>query len=240
MKVYIAGPMRGIPLYNFPAFDKAHFDLRRQGHDVKDPAKMDRILDGLYPERLPAGHDWNEIPEGFDFEKCVTRDIEAVRWCDAIYMLDGWEKSTGARAEKALAEWCGKRIIYQTEPATNDGGEVRVVDAKTGGEKGRKLARFELLPWDALWEVAEHYGRGAAKYADRNWERGLAWSLCYAAAHRHMAQFWQGRERTDAETGGHHLAAAVFHLLAILAFDLRQAGTDDRPGCVAVETKGTK
>ena len=46
--------------------------------------------------------------------------------------------------------------------------EVRVVDPVTGGEKGAKLARFDLIPPEATWALAEHYGKGCAKYSDRN------------------------------------------------------------------------
>jgi len=106
--------------------------------------------------------------------------------------------------------------------------ETRIVDPDTGGEKGRKLARFELLPEDALWEVAEHFGKGAEKYEDRNWERGYSWSLSYGALRRHMAAWWQG-EDDDADTGDSHLAAMAFHVLALLAFKQRGIGTDDRP-----------
>jgi hypothetical protein len=44
--------------------------------------------------------------------------------------------------------------------------EVRVVDPNTGGEKGAKLARFDLLPPGPLHHVAELYGKGAQKYAE--------------------------------------------------------------------------
>jgi len=102
-----------------------------------------------------------------------------------------------------------------------------VTDPKTGGQKGEKPARFDLLPPDALWQIAEHFGRGAEKYADRNWERGYAWSLSYAALQRHLHAWWGG-EDLDAETGSSHLAAAGFHVLALLAFQGRGVGTDDR------------
>ena len=234
VKVYIAGPMRGIPFYNFPAFDKTRAELLEAGHDVISPASMDRLV-GFDAMKLPPDTDWSAVPAGFDFDACVERDVAAVMGCDEIYLLDGWRRSKGTRAELALAQWLGKHI-NGTPGALADllhhdvqPGEDRTVDPATGGEKGSKLARFDLLPWDALWHVAEHYGRGAAKYADRNWEKGFKWSLCHAALHRHLAQFWQMGERTDAETGGHHLAAVAFHALALLAFDLRLAGTDDRP-----------
>ena len=72
---------------------------------------MDRVVgfDGL---KCAPDTDWSAIPKGFNFDNCVTRDIEAVRWCDAIYMLPGWENSKGARAELAIANWIGKQIEY--------------------------------------------------------------------------------------------------------------------------------
>lgn len=105
--------------------------------------------------------------------------------------------------------------------------EMRVVDPKTGGAKGSKLARFDLLPPEALFMVAEHFGRGAEKYEDRNWERGYKWSLSFAAMQRHAWAFWGG-ESTDAETQSHHLAAVVFHALALMTYEARGLGTDDR------------
>lgn len=108
------------------------------------------------------------------------------------------------------------------------GGELRVV-SKTGGAKGSKMARFDLLPPAAVKEIAEHFGKGAAKYADRNWEKGYAWSLSYAALQRHLHAFWGG-EDIDPETGSHHLAAAGFHVLALLENRRINPQFDDRPG----------
>jgi hypothetical protein len=50
-------------------------------------------------------------------------------------------------------------------------GEVRVVDPITGGMKGSKPERFDLLPWPALEEVARVYAFGATKYDDHNWHK---------------------------------------------------------------------
>lgn len=107
-------------------------------------------------------------------------------------------------------------------------GETIITDPKTGGQKGSKLARFDLIPQDALWELAEHYGRGAQKYSGRNWEKGYAWSLSFAALQRHLWAFWW-REDNDEETGDPHLAAVAWHAFALLSFALRNIGTDDRP-----------
>jgi Domain of unknown function (DUF5664) len=104
--------------------------------------------------------------------------------------------------------------------------EIRIVDPTTGGEKGSKLARFDLIPSAALWELAEVYGRGSRKYADRNWERGYSWGLSVAALQRHLHTWLQG-ESLDPETGCHHLMQVAWHAVALFIFELRNLGTDD-------------
>ena len=105
--------------------------------------------------------------------------------------------------------------------------ETRVTDEETGGQKGTKLARFDLIPVYPLWEVARLYGVGSRKYAPRNWERGYAWSLSYAAMLRHAALFWAG-ESLDPETQRHHLASVIFHAMALMEFEATHKGSDDR------------
>lgn len=101
------------------------------------------------------------------------------------------------------------------------------VDPVTGGQKETRLARFDLIPEDVMWALAEHYGRGSKKYADHNWAKGYKWSNSYAACRRHLAKFWMG-EDVDAETGSLHVIAAAWHCLALAAFHMRKKGTDDR------------
>lgn len=106
--------------------------------------------------------------------------------------------------------------------------ETRVVDPDTGGEKGSKLARMDLIPVKPLTELAEHFGKGCKKYSPRNWERGYDWSLSYAAAMRHLTQFWGG-EDLDAETQSKHVIAAAWHCLALAEFMETMRSKDDRP-----------
>lgn len=97
---------------------------------------------------------------------------------------------------------------------TSPSVEIRVTNEKTGGEKGQKLARFDLIPSDSLWALAEHFGKGAQKYESRNWEKGIDFSLYFAAAQRHMWQWWEG-EDIDEETGTSHLISAAWHVFAL-------------------------
>lgn len=94
------------------------------------------------------------------------------------------------------------------------------------GQKGSKPQRYDLIPYDALDLVAEHFGRGADKYGARNWELGFDWGLSEAALGRHFSGHMQG-EALD-EEGNSHLAAVAWHALCLLAYELRGVGTDSR------------
>lgn len=50
------------------------------------------------------------------YEDFIHVSLVLLDMCGEIYMLDGWENSSGARLEHAYAEAMGKKIIYQTPP----------------------------------------------------------------------------------------------------------------------------
>jgi hypothetical protein len=102
MKVYIAGPMRDLPKFNFPAFDRAEARLRAAGWEVVNPARMDREMDGFDPTQKAMAH---------SIEFYMRRDLPAVAGCDAIALLPGWERSDGAQKELAVAHWCGLDVL---------------------------------------------------------------------------------------------------------------------------------
>lgn len=99
MKIYIAGPMRGIAEYNFPAFMRAEEVLVREGWEVINPAQID----------LDEGFDVDTPQKGLtkqDLEDYIMRDIRLVIKCDAICMLPEWGSSDGAYVEHAIARYC--------------------------------------------------------------------------------------------------------------------------------------
>lgn len=104
--------------------------------------------------------------------------------------------------------------------------EVRTTSS-TGGEKGTKPERYDLIPVEALASVARLYGEGAKKYAEHNWRRGYEWSKSYAALQRHASEFWKGVD-IDPETGEPHMAAVIFHALALITFTEEHPNFDDR------------
>lgn len=95
------------------------------------------------------------------------------------------------------------------------------------GVKGSKEARFDLVPPEAAWLEAVVYGKGAAKYAERNWEMGYEWGKTIAALERHIQLFKAG-EDIDPEFGLPHMAHARWHTGVLIAFQARNIGTDDR------------
>lgn len=128
--------------------------------------------------------------------------------------------------EAAAAYELGWKDAMSQEHPPERGDERMVTNARTGGKKGTKLARFDLIPARPMWEVAELYGRGARKYEDRNWEKGYDYSLSIAALERHLNLYKQG-EDYDPE-GQHHLASVVFHALALIEFGETHPELDDR------------
>lgn len=104
--------------------------------------------------------------------------------------------------------------------------EVRQT-SHTGGQKGAKPARYDLIPPGALELVAKLYGRGAGKYDDHNWRRGYDWSLSFAALNRHLWAFWNG-EDMDEEMGLPHMACVIFHAMTLLTYMEEHPEFDDR------------
>jgi dATP/dGTP diphosphohydrolase len=104
-----------------------------------------------------------------------------------------------------------------TETPKADGGGLRFNTGKN---------QVELIPVEWIWALAMVLTRGAAKYAVRNWERGMKWSYPVGCAFRHMLKFLCG-ERYDKETGCHHLAMAAWNCLALMTYDIRGIGEND-------------
>lgn len=94
MKIYIAGPMSGLVEFNRPEFMFTAAKLTGSGHTVLNPAIL---------------------PDGLSQAEYMDICLAMLRCADAIYLLDDWESSLGAVAEKALAEKLGLKIAFQGE-----------------------------------------------------------------------------------------------------------------------------
>ena len=90
--------------------------------------------------------------------------------------------------------------------------------------------RMELIPPELNIGVGDILTFGAQKYADRNWEKGMAWSRVYGALLRHLTSWFNPFESDlDPETGKSHLWHAGCCIAFLIAYEARGTGTDDRP-----------
>lgn len=112
MQIYLAGPMSNIPYFNYPAFDAEAKHLRSLGHEVFNPAEHDVATYGADISN-PTGSVEQAIAEyGFDRAAALKADLSWIcDHADAIVLLPGWEKSSGAKAELALADALGLRVF---------------------------------------------------------------------------------------------------------------------------------
>ena len=118
LKIYLAGPMRGIPEYNSPAFIAAAMNLRGLGYGVSTPIELDREL----------GFDWTGFKGtdeeldtvGFDMCNAMRRNYRVLTdWADSIAFLPGWTKSRGSLQELLVANSLNLQTFeYFARPTT--------------------------------------------------------------------------------------------------------------------------
>ena len=112
MKVYLAGPMTGIPQFNYPHFAAVAAMLREGGFDVQSPAEMDdpatqaaalASVDGAPGSGSANGETWGDF---------LARDVKLLAddGIEAVAVLHGWENSQGARLETFVANLLGLPI----------------------------------------------------------------------------------------------------------------------------------
>jgi hypothetical protein len=107
MKFYISGPMSGYVGGNFAAFDAACAEVRGKGHVAIGPQELDRACGGSVPEG-------NCLPSSEEMRRYLLRDLVIILTeAEGIVVLDGWEKSRGAKAEVALAMAVGIPVYDQ-------------------------------------------------------------------------------------------------------------------------------
>lgn len=114
VRFYLAGPMRGIPNFNFPEFRTAAKLLRKKGHVVFNPAErdIDRFGKNIIKKNPTGSEEQARLACGFDLRDALLADLEFIcRYADAIAMLPGWEHSSGVAAELATARALGLMIF---------------------------------------------------------------------------------------------------------------------------------
>ena len=92
MIIYIAGKMTGVPDKGRAKFAAAAKMLQDKGHIVLNPA---------------------ELPDGMPGSNYMPICLSMVGVADAVYALDNWRDSNGARIEVRYARYQKKKIIFE-------------------------------------------------------------------------------------------------------------------------------
>lgn len=91
-RIYLAGPMTGLPEYNYPAFHAEAARLRGLGFHVENPAE-------------------NQAPECGTWEGYMRNSVRQMLTCDAVAFLPGWAESRGALLERYIAQQVGLATV---------------------------------------------------------------------------------------------------------------------------------
>lgn len=87
-RIYIAGPMTGLPDFNYPAFHAAADTLTAAGYEAVSPA--------THTADVASG---DVKPWDFYMRHALALLLTA----DGVALLPGWDRSRGARIEEELA-----------------------------------------------------------------------------------------------------------------------------------------
>lgn len=87
--------------------------------------------------------------------------------------------------------------------------------------------RLDLMPVEPIFALGRLLTKGAEKYAERNWEKGMPYKDAIGSLERHWFA-WKAGEDSDPETGENHLTHVLCNAMFLLCWVLRGVGTDDR------------
>ena len=102
MKVFVSGPMTGCEKYNFPKFDAVSNWIRGLGILATNPAQIAR----QYREAEILND-----PE--TFKDMIRSELAVLVRCSHIFLLNGWERSAGAKRELKIALDLGLEVVLE-------------------------------------------------------------------------------------------------------------------------------
>ena len=88
----------------------------------------------------------------------------------------------------------------------DDSGKRQKFDTGARRDTRTGKGRFDLLPPRVIKAIAIHFEKGAVKYGDRNWEKGIPVARFIDSAMRHAFQFLQG-----VDDGENHLISTIWN-----------------------------
>ena len=90
-----------------------------------------------------------------------------------------------------------------------DSGERREFETGAVRDMQEGKGRFDLIPWNVIMRLAKHFEKGALKYGENNWKKGISANSYIDSAFRHMSKYTDGWDDED------HLIAAIWNLVCL-------------------------
>jgi hypothetical protein len=129
MKAYLAGPMSGIPQFNFPEFYRLSALLRSQGWVIVSPAELDNQEDKGAAMSSPDGDPNNRTIVKKSWGDFLARDVKLIadEGIEAIILMPGWSSSKGAKLEATVGLLAQKIKFFELKddvPVETDPREI--------------------------------------------------------------------------------------------------------------------
>ena len=161
-----------------------------------------------------------DIPEG-----CVpayvpratkNRDVSAEQCKECIFQF--------VHHEHAPCKDCyGYSQFQPSTQIIQDSGDRTEFSTGAVRDMHEGKGRFDLLPWEAIWEVAKHCEEGAKKYGERNCEKGIPIHSLLDSGMRHLAKYMMGFKDEP------HLRAAAWNILYAIYMEEKHPEMQDIP-----------
>jgi nucleoside 2-deoxyribosyltransferase len=113
-KYYLAGPMSGLPGYNFKAFETHAAFYRGRNMEIVSPHEVDK-------GSTDKPYHWY-----------LREDLKIMLECDAVIMLTGWEDSRGACMEEGVAHNLDMFIFHV-------GPQYRLIHSRRGNQDATQI-----------------------------------------------------------------------------------------------------
>lgn len=118
----------------------------------------------------------------------------------------------------------GRQICLNCEKETiKDSGERRCFSTGSVRDISQGKGRYDLLPWEAIHELAKHCERGAIKYGERNCEKGIPIHSLIDSAFRHLSCYMRGMNDEP------HLVAALWNIAFTIWMEQKHPEMQDIP-----------
>lgn len=101
-RIYVCGPMTGLPKLNYPRFNEVAGKLRKQGFLVNNPAEI-------------------KGDETWTWEMYMREALKLMLECEIVLVLNGYEHSRGAMVEIQLAKELGMKVVTEKGVLLNEG-----------------------------------------------------------------------------------------------------------------------